>query len=108
MASDPKPTLNENSERLLAWYDVNRREFPWRAAPGDLPNIYHVWLSEIMLQQTRAAAVVPYFTKFIHQWPTLDTLAKAPREKILRSWAGLGYYARARNLHAFCYLSYWL
>ena len=100
MASDPKPTLKENSERLLAWYDVNRRKFPWRAAPGDLPNIYHVWLSEIMLQQTRAAAVVPYFTKFIHQWPTLDTLAKAPREKILHSWAGLGYYARARNLHA--------
>ncbi len=79
---------------------MNRRQFPWRTAPDHLPNLYHVWLSEIMLQQTRAASVVPYFNKFIHQWPTLDTLAKAPREQILHSWAGLGYYARARNLHA--------
>ncbi|MEE2694368.1 MAG: A/G-specific adenine glycosylase [Pseudomonadota bacterium] len=100
MTSNINPSTKDNSQQILEWYDVNRREFPWRARPGAHPNIYHVWLSEIMLQQTRAAAVVPYFTRFIDQWPTLGALARAPREKILHAWAGLGYYARARNLHA--------
>ena len=100
MRINSKSQPRVKSQQILAWYDINRREFPWRAKPGDLPNIYHVWLSEIMLQQTRAAAVVPYFIKFIQQWPTLAALACAPREKILHAWAGLGYYARARNLHA--------
>lgn len=82
--------------QLLAWYDQNRREMPWRR---DNPDPYHVWLSEIMLQQTTVAAVIPYFLKFIQKWPRIENLAAAPREDIMAAWAGLGYYARARNLH---------
>jgi A/G-specific adenine glycosylase len=82
---------------LLAWYDVHRRDLPWRAKPGDP---YRVWLSEIMLQQTTVQAVAGYYRKFIARWPTVKALAKAPRDEVLAAWAGLGYYARARNLHA--------
>jgi A/G-specific adenine glycosylase len=85
---------------LLAWYDRHRRSLPWRAAPGQTADPYHVWLSEIMLQQTTVAATVPYFEKFLVRFPTLDALATAPLEDVLAAWAGLGYYARARNLHA--------
>ncbi len=86
---------------LLAWYDVHARSLPWRAAPGEPPaDPYHVWLSEIMLQQTTVAAVRPYFERFIARWPTVAALAAAPEEEILTAWAGLGYYARARNLIA--------
>jgi A/G-specific adenine glycosylase len=86
--------------RLLAWYGRHRRNLPWRAAPGERAEPYKVWLSEIMLQQTTAAAVKPYFTAFVSRWPDVGSLARAGSEEILRAWAGLGYYARARNLHA--------
>ena len=86
-------------KKLLSWYDSNRRKFPWRADAGTVPNVYHVWISEIMLQQTRTSTVIPYFDKFITRWPTLEDLAKAKRDDILHAWSGLGYYARARNLH---------
>lgn len=71
---------------------------PWRAAPGEAPDPYRVWLSEIMLQQTTVAAVGPYFERFLSRFPTVETLAAAPEDEVLRHWAGLGYYARARNL----------
>jgi A/G-specific adenine glycosylase len=89
-----------SAERLLAWYDLNRRYLPWRVQGGERPDPYRVWLSEIMLQQTTVAAVAPYFARFVARWPDLRSLAKAPLEEVLRLWAGLGYYARARNLHA--------
>jgi A/G-specific adenine glycosylase len=85
---------------LLAWYDRHRRVLPWRALPGETPDPYRVWLSEIMLQQTTVRAVAPYFARFTARWPDVRALAAAPLEDVLRLWAGLGYYARARNLHA--------
>ncbi len=85
---------------LLAWYDRHRRRLPWRALPGEIADPYRVWLSEIMLQQTTVAAVGPYFETFVTQWPSVEALASAPLDDVLRDWAGLGYYARARNLHA--------
>jgi A/G-specific adenine glycosylase len=85
---------------LLDWYDRHRRDLPWRAASGVVPDPYRVWLSEIMLQQTTVAAVAPYFDRFIARWPDVRALAEAPLDDVLRAWAGLGYYARARNLHA--------
>ncbi len=85
---------------LLRWYDRHRRILPWRAALGECADPYHVWLSEIMLQQTTVAAVVPYYHRFLSLFPTVDALAAAPEEEVMRAWAGLGYYARARNLHA--------
>src|SRR5262245_16178380 len=88
------------SADLLAWYDRHRRKLPWRALPGERPDPYRVWLSEIMLQQTTVKAVVPYFARFMARWPDVHALAAAPLEDVLRLWAGLGYYARARNLHA--------
>ena len=92
--SSPQPT------ELLAWYDRHRRALPWRALPGHSPDPYRVWLSEIMLQQTTVKAVVPYYARFLARWPDLNALAAAPLDDILKAWAGLGYYARARNLHA--------
>lgn len=83
---------------ILAWYDRNRRVLPWRAAPGQAPDPYHVWLSEIMLQQTTVQAVIPYFEKFVAAWPSARHLAQADPDHVMRAWAGLGYYARARNL----------
>jgi A/G-specific adenine glycosylase len=85
---------------LLAWYDRHRRHLPWRSAPGQPADPYHVWLSEIMLQQTTVKAVGPYYAKFLGRWPDVGALAKAPLDDVLKAWAGLGYYARARNLHA--------
>ena len=87
-------------KRLLAWYDANRRRLPWRALPGETPDPYRVWLSEIMLQQTTVAAVGPYFHNFLKRWPTMKALAAASVEEVMSAWAGLGYYSRARNLHA--------
>lgn len=87
------------SADLLSWYDKHRRNLPWRALPDEIPDPYRVWLSEIMLQQTTVTAVIPYFQKFTHKWPTVQMLANAPNEEIMSNWAGLGYYARARNLH---------
>lgn len=87
------------SDLLLDWYDIHARDLPWRARPGDPPPApYHVWLSEIMLQQTTVQAVRPYFERFIDTWPTVDSLAAAPEEDVMAAWAGLGYYSRARNL----------
>jgi len=85
---------------LLAWYDRHRRHLPWRSAPGEYADPYHVWLSEVMLQQTTVKAVGPYYAKFLTRWPTVAALAQAPLDDVLKAWAGLGYYARARNLHA--------
>jgi A/G-specific adenine glycosylase len=89
------------STRLLQHYVDNFRRLPWRAAPGlPPPDPYRVWLSEVMLQQTTVAAVVPRFERFVGRWPTIAALAAASDEAILSEWAGLGYYARARNLIA--------
>ena len=85
---------------LLDWYDRHRRRLPWRAEPGMRIDAYHVWLSEIMLQQTTVVVVEPYFTRFLQRWPTVNALADAPQQDVLAEWAWLlGYYARARNLH---------
>ncbi|MBI3516154.1 MAG: A/G-specific adenine glycosylase, partial [Proteobacteria bacterium] len=91
---------HEHARRLLAWYDRHRRRLPWRALPGESVDPYVVWLSEIMLQQTTTVTVGPYFEEFLARWPTVGALAAAPLDDVLRVWAGLGYYARARNLHA--------
>jgi len=85
---------------LLAWYDRHRRVLPWRAGPGERSDPYRVWLSETMLQQTTVKAVAPYYVRFLAKWPDLEALAAASLEEVLAAWAGLGYYARARNLHA--------
>lgn len=85
---------------LLDWYDRHRRRLPWRALPGHGSDPYRVWLSEIMLQQTTVKAVGPYFEKFTARWPTIVALGSASLDDVLRMWAGLGYYSRARNLHA--------
>ncbi|MCX5481210.1 A/G-specific adenine glycosylase [Kaistia geumhonensis] len=90
---------------LLAWYDRHARRLPWRIGPADrrrgvTPDPYRVWLSEIMLQQTTVAAVKPYFEGFLARWPDVAALAAAPSEEVMKAWAGLGYYSRARNLKA--------
>jgi A/G-specific adenine glycosylase len=89
----PDPTA------LLAWYDRHARVLPWRVRRGERADPYRVWLSEIMLQQTTVKAVVPYYARFLARWPTVEALAAAGLDDVLRAWAGLGYYARARNLH---------
>lgn len=86
-------------ELILNWYDNHRRIMPWRALPSSVSNPYYVWLSEIMLQQTTVAAVGPYFQKFIKRWPQLHDLANSSLSDIMKMWAGLGYYRRARLLH---------
>jgi A/G-specific adenine glycosylase len=86
-------------DALLAWYDRHRRALPWRAGPNQRPDPYRVWLSEIMLQQTTVTTVAPYFARFVRRWPDVGSLAVAPLQEVLKEWAGLGYYARARNLH---------
>ncbi|TNE29540.1 MAG: A/G-specific adenine glycosylase [Alphaproteobacteria bacterium] len=92
--------LKKRRKQLLEWYDTHHRSLPWRSPPGTPPPpAYHVWLSEIMLQQTVVKVVIPYFLKFIRQWPRIEDLASAPLDDVLTAWAGLGYYARARNLH---------
>jgi A/G-specific adenine glycosylase len=94
------PVPSPNSRSLLTWYDRHRRRLPWRALPGETADPYAVWLSEIMLQQTTVAAVKPYFERFLARWPRVQDLAAAALDDVLTEWAGLGYYARARNLHA--------
>jgi len=89
------------ADRLLAWYDAHARTLPWRAPPGAPPtDPYRVWLSEIMLQQTQVASARPYFEKFTARWPDFHSLAAAEDAELMAAWAGLGYYARARNLLA--------
>ncbi|MBT8153511.1 A/G-specific adenine glycosylase [Epibacterium ulvae] len=100
---DEKPDSGVLSDILLAWYDVHARAMPWRTAPADraagvVPDPYRVWLSEVMLQQTTVAAVVDYFQRFTTRWPTVADLAAAQDDDVMAEWAGLGYYARARNL----------
>ena len=89
-----------SADALLRWYDQHHRNLPWRAPIGQIADPYHVWLSEIMLQQTTVKTVVPYYYHFLERFPTLTTLAHAERDLVLATWAGLGYYSRARNLHA--------
>lgn len=95
---------DEIHQRLLNWYDQHQRALPWRALPGQLANPYHVFLSEIMLQQTTVTTVKDYFKEFIKKWPTIYDLAAASLDEILHLWQGLGYYARARNLHKCAYV----
>ncbi|MFY8195718.1 MAG: A/G-specific adenine glycosylase, partial [Novosphingobium sp.] len=86
---------------LLQWYDAHARRLPWRKLPDEgMQDPYRVWLSEVMLQQTTVAAVGPYFERFTQRWPTVDDLAAADDADVMAAWAGLGYYARARNLLA--------
>ena len=85
---------------LLAWYDAHARMLPWRARPGEAPDPYRVWLSEVMLQQTTVAAVAPRFVAWTARWPDFASLAAADEAEVMAAWAGLGYYARARNLVA--------
>jgi A/G-specific adenine glycosylase len=95
-AADPVAAATD----VLAWYDRHRRTLPWRAPAGTRADPYRVWLSEIMLQQTTVGAAGPYFLRFLEHFPDVAALAAAPLEEVLKLWAGLGYYARARNLHA--------
>ena len=97
---DQPGALDPRAEALLGWYDRHRRVLPWRALPGEAANPYHVWLSEIMLQQTGVETVKPYFEKFLARWPNVTALAGAEDQALLAAWAGLGYYARARNMIA--------
>jgi A/G-specific adenine glycosylase len=100
---NPVPPLDSGA--VLNWYDAHARDLPWRTGPADRkrgirPDPYRVWLSEIMLQQTTVATVRDYYNRFVALWPTVADLAAAPLDAVLKQWAGLGYYARARNLHA--------
>jgi A/G-specific adenine glycosylase len=99
LTSAPQATKPRAAD-LLVWYDRHRRDLPWRAKPGEAADPYRVWISEIMLQQTTVAAVKPYFPRFLERFPTVHALAEAPTDAVMQSWAGLGYYSRARNLHA--------
>jgi A/G-specific adenine glycosylase len=99
-AEVPRQKAVPDAADLLLWYDRHRRVLPWRARAGERADPYRVWLSEIMLQQTTVKAVAPYYARFLARFPTVVELASAPLEDVLKLWAGLGYYARARNLHA--------
>ena len=101
MQTSVEPPIATIAAALLSWYDVNARRLPWRHLPGDPPaDPYRVWLSEVMLQQTTVAAVRAYYAKFLAVWPTVEALAAAEDADVMAAWAGLGYYARARNLLA--------
>ena len=89
--------MTELAKELLTWFeDHGRKNLPWQSSP---PNIYHIWLSEVMLQQTQVSAVIDYFNDFIGAFPDLSSLASASEDRVMALWAGLGYYSRARNLH---------
>lgn len=108
--SSPTPNVQSQAETpsqiralLLHWYDRHHRDLPWRISPsaaakGAKPDPYHVWLSEVMLQQTTIQAVKPYFASFVKRWPNVEALAGAEPDDVMKAWAGLGYYSRARNL----------
>ena len=87
--------IHQFSEKLIYWYSDNYRELPWR----NTNNPYYIWLSEIILQQTRVEQGLPYFEKFVRLFPNISDLSKAPEDEVLKAWEGLGYYSRARNLH---------
>ncbi len=99
MPAEPFPP-RDFQKALLSWYGAARRDLPWRAKPGMKADPYQVWLSEIMLQQTVVKAVIPYFEAFLARWPCVEALAEAQQADVMAAWAGLGYYSRARNLHA--------
>src|SRR3981081_2390676 len=102
-AADRRETPEAEAARpalLLAWYDRHRRRLPWRPLPGESADPYRVWLSEIMLRQNRVKWVGPDFGKVLARWPSVSALGRASLDDVLRMWAGLGYYSRARNLHA--------
>ena len=104
-SGDSSKAASDIASRLLAWYDTHHRELPWRIAPraaagGARPDPYRIWLSEVMLQQTTVEAVKSYFRAFVEKWPDVKALAAAPTEDVMKAWAGLGYYSRARNLKA--------
>ena len=86
--------------KTLRWFDKHARALPWRARPGEAPDPYRVWLSEILLQQTTTTGAAPYFQEFLRRWPDVEALAAAPSDEVMSVFAGLGYYSRARNLHA--------
>ncbi|MBD0275058.1 MAG: A/G-specific adenine glycosylase, partial [Acetobacteraceae bacterium] len=94
------PAPGKLAPRLLDWYDRHRRHLPWRMPPGERSDPYRVWVSEVMLQQVRVETVARHYQAFLDRWPTLEALAAAPLEEVLRGWSGLGRYARAHNLHA--------
>src|SRR5580658_5353644 len=104
MTDDNTPMLQSRAvftRRLLRWYGRAKRALPWRASPGSAElDPYHVLLSETMLQQTQVAAVIPYYHRFLQRFPSIDALANADEQEVLRLWQGLGYYSRARNLQA--------
>ncbi|MDO8421353.1 MAG: A/G-specific adenine glycosylase [Parvibaculum sp.] len=100
MAAKSKTDHRPVAPALLRWYDKHARVLPWRSRPGEHADPYAVWLSEIMLQQTTVATVGKYFRDFMQRWPTVEQLAAAPIDDVMKRWAGLGYYSRARNLHA--------
>src|SRR4051794_31865300 len=89
------PRAMSSASLIVEWFRENKRELPWRFSRDP----YRIWISETMLQQTTTTAVIPYFERFVKIFPTLDVLAQAKESKVLESWAGLGYYSRARNLH---------
>src|SRR6185369_3853846 len=90
------PQSHPISDKLIAWYKINQRDLPWR----NIDDPYKIWLSEIILQQTQVIQGTNYYLKFIKQYPLVSNLAKAPEDEVMRLWQGLGYYSRARNLHA--------
>lgn len=103
IAGDSFLAAEQIAPRLLDWYDAHHRDLPWRVPPalgkeGFRPDPYHIWLSEVMLQQTTVEAVKPYFARFLSLWPTVEKLAGADPDDLMKAWAGLGYYSRARNL----------
>src|SRR5271155_468481 len=89
-------TLTQFQKQLLAWFRAHQRDLPWRSSRDP----YRIWVAEIMLQQTRIAAVMPYYERFLDHFSTVESLAVAPQQEVLKLWSGLGYYSRARNLHA--------
>src|SRR5262245_32199599 len=94
MPTPPVPSIAALRRGLLSWYHRQRRDLPWRRTRDP----YAIWISETMLQQTRVAAVLPYYERFLAAFPTLGSLARAPEDRVLARWSGLGYYSRARNL----------
>src|SRR5260370_4091922 len=96
LENDPEPVPGgEVASELLAWYRAGHRDLPWRRTRDP----YGIWVSEIMLQQTQVATVIPYYQRFMERFPTVEALAAAPEDEVLRLWSGLGYYSRARHLH---------
>src|SRR5580700_10518634 len=91
----PPAQLKSFQKRLLRWFRAHKRDLPWRATRDP----YRVWVAEVMLQQTRIAAVMPYYRRFLRRFPCVESLARAPQDEVLKLWSGLGYYIRARNLH---------